>query len=190
MFTPSNMLQKYLSVQPRDMYDIIGALMGYINADPYFKTNEFDEALKYVLHSGVSENELFQSFDSEIDFQTDESKWDEDYYAYSRVYLKDNFCRERIEHVKAVAHKLHPVVRVSEPVRATSVSVQEVVKAETQSSNTKPVQNMSGGQQSAGKKYQDHQKNSAISQKRVGMKGLVICGVIVLMVVLAFIISR
>ena len=190
MFTPSNMLQKYLSVQPRDMYDIVGALMGYINADPYFKTNEFDEALKYVLRNGVSENELFQSFDPEIDFQTDEGKWDEDYYAYSRVYLKDNFCRKRIEHVKAVAHKLQPVVRVPEPVRTVPVGVQEVKRAETQFQNVKPVQNMSGGQQSAGKKYQDHQTNPTTYPKRAGMKGLVICVVIVLMVVLAFIISR
>ena len=189
MFTPSNMLQKYLSAQPRDIYDIVGALMGYINADPYFKTNEFDEALKYVLSNGVSENELFQSFDSEIDFQIDEGKWDEDYYAYSRVYLKDNFCRKRIEHVKAVAHKLHPVVRVPEPKRTAPVSVQEVKRTETQFQN-KPVQNISGGQQSKGKKYQDHQTNPTTYQKRAGIKGLVICVVIVLMVVLAFIISR
>lgn len=189
MFTPSNMLQKYLSAQPRDVYDIVGALMGYINADPYFKTNEFDEAIKYVLSNGVSENELFQSFDWEIDFQTDEGKWDEDYYAYSRVYLKDNFCRKRIEHVKAVANKLHPVVRVAGNVSTAPVSVQEEKRNEKQFQH-KPIQNVSGGQQSTGKKYQDHQTNPTTYQKRVGIKGLVICVVIVLMVVLAFIISR
>lgn len=190
MFTPSNMLQKYLSAQPRDIYDIVGALMGYINADPYFKTNDFDEALKYVLRSGVSENELFQQFDPEIDFQIDELKWDEDYYAYSRVYLKDNFCRKRIEHVKAVARKLHPVVRVSEPVRTVPVSVQEVKRTDNQVQIVKPQQNTSGGQQLAGKKCQDHQTKPTTYQKRASMKGLVICVVIVLMVVLAFIISR
>lgn len=176
MFTPSNMLQKYLAAQPRDMYDIVGALMGYINADPYFKTNEFDEALKYILRNGVSENELFQSFNSEIDFQTDESKWDEDYYAYSRVYLKDNFCRKRIEHVKAVAHKLHPVVRSTDSARITPENVQEVRRTE----KTKVVQNVPGGQKSNGKKSKHHQK--------VGAGVFLICVAIVLMVVLAYII--
>lgn len=37
MFTPSNMLLSYLNAQPRDRFDIIGALIGYINADPKFE---------------------------------------------------------------------------------------------------------------------------------------------------------
>ena len=174
MFVPSNMLQKYLAAQPRDMYDIVGALMGYINADPYFKTNEFDEALKYVLRNGVSENELFQSFNSEIDYQTDESKWDEDYYAYSRVYLKDNFCRKRIEHVKAVAHKLHPVVWESDVEKISPKKDKEVKRTEK-----KPViQEVLGGKKSTGKKYKNHQ--------RAGMRKFLIIAVIILVVVLAF----
>ena len=47
MFTPSKMLQNYLSAQPRDMFDIVGALMGYINADPQFKSNDFEQYSMY-----------------------------------------------------------------------------------------------------------------------------------------------
>lgn len=109
MFTPSNMLKSYLDARPRDMYDIVGALMGYVNADPAFATDDFEQAVKYVLTQGVSERELFAAFDEELDFEEDSSKWDERYYSYARVYLKDNFCKKRIAHVKAVARKLYPV---------------------------------------------------------------------------------
>lgn len=117
MFSPSNMLQKYLNAQPRDMYDIVGALMGYINADPSFKTNDFEKAIQYVLDYGVSENELFEAFDSEYRFEEDPAKWDEDYYSYAQVYLKKNFCKKRISHVKAVAKKLYPSVVSNQSVR-------------------------------------------------------------------------
>lgn len=110
MFTPSKMLQNYMNVQPRDMYDIVGALMGYINADPQFKTNDFEEAIQFVLNNGVSESELFATFDDSLDFEPDLSKWNEEYYSFARVYLKDNFCKKRIDHVKAVAKKLYPSV--------------------------------------------------------------------------------
>jgi hypothetical protein len=173
MFTPSNMLKNYLFAQPREIYDIVGALMGYINADPYFKTNEFEEAIKYVLNNGVSEDELFQPFDEQIDFETDSSKWDEDYYFYARVYLKDNFCRKRINHIKTVAHKLHPLSHQKSATEA----------------------NYKGGQQKTGKKIQDHQStetipNSARKSQRGGNIGLVVIVFMVLMVVIVFIISR
>lgn len=108
MFTPSIMLQKYLNSRPRNIYDITGALMGYINADPEFITNSFDDAIKYVLNNGISEKELYKEFDPDYSLEEDESKWDDAYYSYARVYLKDNFCRKRIEHVKKVARKLYP----------------------------------------------------------------------------------
>ena len=117
MFTPSNMLLNYLNAQPRDMFDIVGALMGYINADPMFKTNDFEQAVQYVLSHGVSKEELFDQFDSEIEFEENAAKWNEEYYSYARVYLKDNFCEKRIAHVKAVAKKLYPAPVSSAPVR-------------------------------------------------------------------------
>ena len=110
MFTPSNMLLKYVNAEKRDIYDIVGALMGYINADPQFRTNDFDDAVNYVITQGVSENELFAPFDAELEFEEDSTKWDDDYYSYARVYLKDNFCRKRISHVKDIARKLYPMI--------------------------------------------------------------------------------
>lgn len=109
MFTPSNILIRYLNAEPKDIYDIVGALMGYINADPFFKTNDFDEAIKYVLLNGITKEQLFDSFNSELDFEENSEKWNEEYYSYARVYLKENFCEKRINHIKAVAQKLKAI---------------------------------------------------------------------------------
>ena len=68
MFEPSKLLQKYLNATPRDMYDIVGALIGYLNADPWFETNDFEEAISYVLSRGVSENDLYSNFSFPILF--------------------------------------------------------------------------------------------------------------------------
>lgn len=174
MFTPSNMLQKYLAARPRDMYDIVGALMGYINADPYFRTTDFDEAIRYVLAHGVTEQELYAAFDKEIDFVEDESKWTEEYYLFARVYLKDNFCRKRIRHVKAVARKLHPEVR----------STAAPVNTDRDRSHRR-----TGGWQEGGKKQQDHQENCTTTRKTV-TTGIIVIGVVILMVVIVLIITR
>ena len=107
MFSPSDMLLKYLNAEPRDIYDIVGALEGYLNADPKFYTNDFRDAVQYVLSHGVSRSELFQEFDPGMELEEDENRWDYDYYSLARVYLKDNFCEKRIHHVRAVAKKLY-----------------------------------------------------------------------------------
>ena len=166
MFTPSKMLQNYMNAQPRDMFDIVGALMGYINADPQFKTNDFEQAIQYVLNGGVSESELFATFDDSVEFEADSSKWNEEYYSFARVYLKDNFCKKRIDHVKAVAKKLYPSVSTPEP----------MVQPTRQ--NTQTVSQM-GGAQSAGKKSQSQQSH----QKQSKSKLIIIVIVIVLLAV-------
>lgn len=144
MFTPSKMLQNYMDAQPRDMFDIVGALMGYINADPQFKTNDFEQAIQYVLNHGVSESELFAVFDESVEFEADPSKWDEEYYSFARVYLKDNFCKKRIEHVRTVARKLYPV---AVPPKAQAQPMRQPAQT--------PVR--TGGTQSSGKKSRSQQ---------------------------------
>lgn len=106
MFTPGSYLKSCVEANPKNIREVIGALGGYINLDPYFNTNEFDEAVKYVLNNGISEAELYSAFDPEWKFEEDPSKWDDEYYGLARVYLSRNFCEKRIKHVKAVAEKL------------------------------------------------------------------------------------
>ncbi len=176
MFTPSNMLLKYLNAEPKDMYDIVGALMGYINADPTFKTNDFKAAVDYVLNHGVTREQLFAAFDSELDFEEDSSKWNEEYYSYARVYLKENFCIKRINHVEAVARKLYPVTQTVKP--KVTVSSQSTPRT-TQ-----------GGLQVTGKKHKDqHHSQKETSQSGVSMSVVVgLIAVLVLLVVVAVIV--
>ena len=114
MFEPSNLLLEYLNAQPRDMFDVVGALIGYINADPHFETEDFVKAINYVLKNGVTESELFAPFDDKLEVKEDPATWDEDYYSYAIVRLKKNFCKKRIAHVKAIADKLYPKAKTAE----------------------------------------------------------------------------
>ncbi len=102
-FTPNSVLQRALQIG--DMYEIAGALIGYIDGDPQFWTGDFDRALDYVLSNGVSESQLFKAFDPSFRFESNPANWVDDYYSYARLYLQKNFCRERLDHVKAVARK-------------------------------------------------------------------------------------
>lgn len=111
MFQPSKLLLKNLNADPHNISNIIGALIGYINADPMFKKNDFDNAIRYVLAHGITESELFTDFDSELEFEENSEKWDENYYARAVVRLNNNFCHKRIEHVKAVAKRVYATDR-------------------------------------------------------------------------------
>lgn len=176
MFTPSKMLQNYMNAQPRDMFDIVGALMGYINADPQFKTNDFEQAIQYVLSNGVSEGELFAEFDESVEFEEDSSNWNEEYYSFARVYLKDNFCKKRIDHVRAVAKKLYPSVSTPKPV------VQPTRQSAQATSQT-------GGAQLAGKKSQSQQSQQNQSSS-TPTKLIIVVVVILLAVVIVKLLSK
>lgn len=161
MFTPSIFLQECLNTQPRNMYRITGALIGYINADPAFKTNDFEEAIKYVLTHGISESELYKEFDSAFKLEEDESKWDNEYYAYARVYLKKNFCRKRIEHVKKIARKIYPASVTDLP----DLSEQVLNRKEDKLEDRRIMQaGERGGQSESGKKSQGQMSQGKITK--------------------------
>ena len=114
MFMPSNYLKKSLeNYRKNKNYEtrraVVASLIGFVNADFTFETDEFDEAIQYALHHGISKNELFQPYDTRKNkIDNNRSNWNESYYSLALVYLKDNFCQERIDHCKDVAHFLYP----------------------------------------------------------------------------------
>lgn len=192
MFSPSNMLLKYLNAKPREIYDIVGALEGYLNADPKFQTNDFMDAVQYVLSHGVSRSELFREFDPGMELEEDEDQWDYNYYALARVYLKDNFCEKRIRHVQAVAKKLYgAALSQSEITNETNVRTEPTQTSHTAQGGEK-LEWHKGGQQSEGKKTQDqpNQELSATTPIPRGVKigGLLLFGV-VLVLLIVFIIK-
>ncbi|MCD8151278.1 MAG: hypothetical protein LUE92_17390 [Clostridiales bacterium] len=190
MFAPSKMLLKYLNAQPRDMYDIVGALEGYINADPKFQTNDFDAAVDYVLKNGVTREELFKPFDAGIDFIEDESKWDYEYYSLARVYLKDNFCEKRINHVKAIARKLYPAVAANTRPASSNKPVPPKNSGQKATEHTQPVKtdSLKGGSQTTGKKTKDQPSKRRDGQITPNLRSVKIGGAILLCVVLVVVI--
>ncbi len=105
-FKPSGLLQNALTSENRDRESLIYALIGYINGDPYFETGDLRKAYDYLIENGVTKEELFEDFDPSLDYIEDESKWTDDYYSISRVFLKENFCINRFNHVQKVGAKL------------------------------------------------------------------------------------
>lgn len=182
MFTPSKLLLKNMNKQPHDRYDIIGALEGYINADKEFKENDFNEAINYVLNHGVSRDELFQEFNPNLDFEEDESKWNYDYYALARIYLKENFCEKRIAHVEAIAKKLYSKKAIL-PVQQKSV--QSPQKSMSKSVQTKVVEQ--GGQQATGKKMKGQPKRRKLEITQIPYN-VKIVGIVLISVVLVLLI--
>ncbi len=149
MFEVSNLLNEYLGKNDRN--GIIGALMGYVSADRYFRTNDFDEALKYVLSKEEISSKLFVPFDDSILLEEDESKWDEDYYVEARLNLKENFCEKRIEHIKTVARKLAPAAPVKKEVVAKPVQKTSKVSQSVPTSNSFPALEKSSRGSAGGK---------------------------------------
>jgi len=84
-----------------DLLAIKRYLINYLQRDP--SGGLFDEHLHYA----QDRIKVIQPHDGGK-FETDQSKWSEDYYSTVRVALTDNFSLERISHLKAVVKHLYP----------------------------------------------------------------------------------
>lgn len=136
-FKPGKLLERTLKESNRNRKTVIGALLGYINADPYFKSNDFKDALDYVLSHGYTKNELFESFNNkEYPIIKDKMKWDKEYYALAMVDLKDNFSIERIEHVKEVGTFLGKSTSTAKDKSKNKATIEEVPKKKVQTGSS------------------------------------------------------
>ncbi len=102
-FETTDFLNK--SIQNKDRRRIIGALMGYLNVDLYFKTGNFINAINYTKSKGITEDFLFEKLKDEGNIKG-KSEWDEKYYITARNALEANFCIKRIIHVIEVGKHL------------------------------------------------------------------------------------
>lgn len=180
MFTPSNMLVKYLNASPKDIYDIIGALIGYINADPGFKTNDFDEAVRYVLDHDITREQLFSPFDASKPLVSDKAKWDEEYYSFARVYLKNNFCPERIQHIKAVGKYVYSSGNIGNKNKTSTISIN---KSELGHNENTPPYYLNENNSSSKKAKGRHQ----LPNRRIKVIAILIVVLVIMALVLAFI---
>lgn len=78
--------------------------------DPSFSTGKFDATLEYVKSKKI--DGVFDAFDGRV-FKSKE-EWNEEYWALIVSSLMDNFCEERIDHLKEVSRYLYPSKQASE----------------------------------------------------------------------------
>lgn len=91
------------AVNKGDLTGIYSIFYTVLHEDPSFSTGKFDQLLAYVKSRNVKG--LMQPFDGE-EFEAEE-KWNKEYWAIQASELVDNFCEERIEHLKKVGKKLY-----------------------------------------------------------------------------------
>lgn len=121
MFQPSNPLRQ--AVESGDAYKVRGALIGIIQADPGFQTGKLDDAISYAESHSVSPFEAQN--DPQLPMNSEET-WDSAYFASSVTYLRENFTKERLEHVRKVGRKTHPeVARPAEQAIPTGFTARE-----------------------------------------------------------------
>lgn len=104
MFTPSKELKR--DIDAKNIVHIRDELTTIALEDRGFHTGRFDEALEYV--KGKHIDGLFDLFDKET-FK-EKAQWDSDYWKNLNASLMDNFCMERINHLKEVGKTVYPKV--------------------------------------------------------------------------------
>lgn len=102
MFKPNDYLKKALD--NKNVVRIRSAFTVIAHEDPSFSTGKFNETLEYVKKENI--HGVFSPFDGK-EFQPKEN-WNEEYWALIVSTLVDNFCMERINHLKEVSKVLYP----------------------------------------------------------------------------------
>lgn len=84
-------------IAKKDIQAIRGALNGYIDSDPAFKTTKFDDAAAYAEQKGIK---VFEELDE--DFPVPGGTANEDLFFELRAGLQENYAKERIAALKRV----------------------------------------------------------------------------------------
>lgn len=90
-------------VREKHVRHIVNDLLIIIHNDRGLYTSEFADSLSYVRAAGLNVEAPFDG-----GFFSDESQWNQDYWAEQMTELRFNFCEERIAHVRDIGRKLWP----------------------------------------------------------------------------------
>lgn len=88
------------SIASRNIRDIRGALLGYVEMDPAFKTNMFLDAVNYVVQLGIP---VYADHDPSI--FADPSCPDKDRFYQIQTNLHYNFSKERVQELISVGRR-------------------------------------------------------------------------------------
>lgn len=133
------MISKTLSdaIESKNVSAIRSVFYTIAHEDPNFSTGKFFNTLNHVKKHNIPG--LFEKYDGE-EFKTDD--WNEAYWSEVAVDLLDNFCIERINHLKEVGEKVYP--------KKNNVNVNGNMRTSTVVNTTQP--------QLVGNPYKAHKK--------------------------------
>ena len=99
------------AIANRDLLGIYSSFYTILMYDPGFAMGQFDETLRYVKSKNIPG--LMQPYNG-TPFKG-EAEWTVDYWDLVASQLMDNFCQERIDHLRRVGHKVYPAARQAAP---------------------------------------------------------------------------
>ncbi|PRR82000.1 hypothetical protein [Clostridium vincentii] len=105
-FKPNNLVKE--CINNKDIKGLKGALVGIILSDRNFSKGYFDNTVSYIIDNCGSDM-IYEKFDGEdiLSVNIKNSKITEDDFAEAVYNLKDNFCQERINDVKAISKEIY-----------------------------------------------------------------------------------
>ncbi len=118
MREPNDFLRE--AVEQQDIGKIRGALVGVLQSDPALQSDDLKDALDYVKREGI---DVFETEDNpQLPINKETSAWDQKYFATAMTYLRHNFTRERLEHVKEVSKATHQDMISKQQTEASDIS--------------------------------------------------------------------
>lgn len=164
-YQPNSFLRQ--AVQNHHLGNIRSALVGIIQSDPLYETKDLDEAIKYLHDEGIDIVKEDIDPDPQLPINNNRAEWTSDYFATALVYLRNDFTKKRLEHVKEV-----------------SIATHEDMKAPPKLGNT---QNMQSPQEL--KSLVDHNSGNAPHPTRGRQVAMLVIGAIIFLVAVALVIK-
>ena len=126
------------AIQEKNLDGIYASFYTLLLYDPSFSTGAFDETFQYIKSLGIPG--FVQKYNG-TEFK-DAEEWNEEYWDMVASELVDNFCVERIQHLKKISAKVYAKKQSNAPrVSETSVN-REAGKKKQDSENS---QNQANG---------------------------------------------
>lgn len=104
-YQPNSFLRQ--AIQNHHLGNIRSALVGIIQSDPLYETKDLDAAINYLHDDEGIDIVEDRISDPQLPINQNRSEWTSDYFATALVYLRNDFTKERLEHVKEVSIATH-----------------------------------------------------------------------------------
>ena len=119
------------AIQEKNLDGIYASFYTLLLYDPSFSTGAFDETFQYIKSLDIPG--FIQKYNG-TEFK-DADEWNEDYWDMVASELVDNFCVERIQHLKKISVKIYPKKQSSVPKYVAPSVNRETAKKKQDSKN-------------------------------------------------------